>query len=123
MPGASGRGSAAGFSSAGAQRIAFAVGTTNVAAGRTRYRIGDAAHIELRRALRRFRPTLEIVGVYHSHPAGDPRPSARDVAEAFYPAWVHVIVGLRPRVAIGAYRIANGRVIDILIQQEAGDRI
>lgn len=104
-------------------RVAFAVGTTNVAAGDTRYRIGDAAHIELRRALRRFRPSLEIVGVYHSHPSGEPRPSARDIAEAFYPAWVHVIVGLRPRVAIRAYRIANGRVADIVIQQEARDRI
>jgi proteasome lid subunit RPN8/RPN11 len=104
-------------------RVAFAVGTVNVASGRTRYRIADAAHIELRRTLRRFQPPIEIVGVYHSHPAGAPRPSPRDIAEAFYPTWVHVIVGLRPRVSIRACRIADGRVTDIVIQQEAGDRI
>jgi proteasome lid subunit RPN8/RPN11 len=104
-------------------RVSFAVGTANIAAGRTRYRIADKAHIELRRSLRRFRPALEIIGVYHSHPAGESRPSLRDIAEAYYPAWVHMIVGMQPAVRVRAYRIAKGRVTDIVIQRGSGDRI
>ena len=33
----------------------------------------------------------EVVGVYHSHPDGMPRPSARDEREA-WPGWSYVIV-------------------------------
>jgi proteasome lid subunit RPN8/RPN11 len=34
---------------------------------------------------------LELIGIYHSHPAGPPTPSATDVAEAAYPV-VNVII-------------------------------
>jgi proteasome lid subunit RPN8/RPN11 len=92
------------------REILYAVPMRNVAASRTRYRIDDRAHIALRRALRPIAPALEIVGVYHSHPAGDPVASPTDVAEAMYPEWVHVIIGLRGgRARVQAFRIANGR--------------
>ena len=64
-----------------------------------RYRVDDRAHIELRRVLRGVRPALSILGVYHSHPAGDAWPSETDVAEALYPDWTHLIVGLGGRTA------------------------
>jgi proteasome lid subunit RPN8/RPN11 len=81
----------------------------NAASARTRYRIGDRDHIALRRELRRFAPALEIVGVYHSHPAGAAMPSPTDLAEAHYAEWLHVIIGLRPRVAVAGFRIEAGR--------------
>ncbi len=95
----------------------------NAALGVTRYRIDDREHIELRRALRRFSPTLEILGVYHSHPAGDARPSPTDLADAFYPDWVQVIVGLTPRLQVRAYSIRNGHARNVVLRRSPGDRI
>ena len=88
-----------------------AVPMDNAAASPVRFRIDDRAHIELRRSLRRARPPLRILGVYHSHPAGVAWPSASDVAEAHYPDWVHLIVGLGGgRAALRGFRIRNGRI-------------
>ncbi len=91
-------------------RVQFALPARNTAASATRYRIDDAAHLRLRQALRGTTPPLGIVGVYHSHPAGDAAPSPTDVAEAMYPEWIYLIVGLGPaRPRIRAFRIARGR--------------
>jgi len=97
--------------------VRHAVPMANIAASRTRYQIDDTAHIRLRRALRGFAPPLEIVGVYHSHPAGSAAPSPTDVAEAMYPDWIYIIVGLagrRPSVA--AFRIRHGRAREIALK-------
>jgi proteasome lid subunit RPN8/RPN11 len=112
-----------GFLVGARRRVLFAVATQNIARGRSRFRIDDATHIELRRALRRFAPALEIVGVYHSHPNGEARPSPTDVSEAFYPAWTYLIVGMRRRVSIRAFRIAGGRTEKVAIHTESGDSI
>lgn len=92
-------------------RIDFACSLANVAATpATRYRVDDAAHLEVRRVLRRLAPPLDIVGVYHSHPSGPARPSERDLREAHYPGWIHLIVGFRgERALIYACRIRRGR--------------
>jgi proteasome lid subunit RPN8/RPN11 len=94
------------------REILFAVAMPNAASKPSvRYRIDDRAHIQLRRLLRQFSPPLVIRGVYHSHPDGDAVPSVTDIAEALYPEWVHVIVGLgRRRPRIGAFRIRKGHV-------------
>lgn len=99
------------------REVLFAVAMPNVAPKSTvRYRIDDRAHIDLRRLLRRFTPPLVIRGVYHSHPQGDAVPSAADIAEALYPDWVYVIVGLGPRAPrTGVFRIRNGRVQPLLL--------
>jgi proteasome lid subunit RPN8/RPN11 len=34
---------------------------------------------------------LELVGIYHSHPAGPPHPSPTDVARAYYPEAIMLI--------------------------------
>jgi proteasome lid subunit RPN8/RPN11 len=112
-----------GFLIGGRRRVLFAVATRNIARGPSRYRIDDTSHIALRRVLRRYAPRLEIVGVYHSHPKGEARPSPRDLAEAFYPAWTHVIVGLRGGLSIRAYRLAAGRAEIVAIRRESEDRI
>lgn len=103
--------------------VLFVVATRNVARVRSRYRIDDATHIALRRVLRRFAPPIEIIGVYHSHPKGDARPSATDLAEAFYPAWTHLIVGMRRGLSINAFRIAGGRAEKMAIRRKSGDSI
>ena len=59
------------------RRVDYAVAMPNVDRRPARFRVSDAAHIELRRLLRTFMPPLQIVGVYHSHPAG-PRAALRD---------------------------------------------
>lgn len=112
-----------GFLIGARRRVLFAVATRNIARGRSRFRIDDATHIELRRALRRFAPALEIVGIYHSHPNGEARPSPTDVSEAFYPAWTYLIVGMRRRVSIRAFRIAGSRTEKVAIHTESGDSI
>ena len=89
----------------------FALRMANVEKSRERYRIDDRAHIELRRVLRGARPELSILGVYHSHPAGDAWPSDTDVADAFYPDWTYVVVGLKGRrPVVRAFRIRKGTV-------------
>jgi len=78
----------------------------------TRYEIDPA---QLREALAgsddsdRF-----LVGIYHSHPRTEPKPSEFDVANARWPAQVYVLTSLRfepPEVF--AYRIENGKVAKI----------
>lgn len=58
-------------------------------------------------ALREMRRRGErLVGIYHSHPRGPARPSARDLAEAAYPGVAYLILSLARRTAprIAAFR-------------------
>lgn len=48
-----------------------------------------------------------LEGVFHSHVAGPPVPSPRDVDAGIDPSWVHLIVG---NGEVRAYRIRDGRV-------------
>ena len=75
---------------------------------RVRFRIDPREHIALRRELRRLSPALEIVGVYHSHPAGPAEPSTRDRLEAHYREWLYVLaIGGPDKFRLRAYRIAR----------------
>ena len=50
-----------------------------------------------------------LVGIYHSHPRTEPKPSDFDIANARWPEQVYVLTSLRfepPEVF--AYRITNG---------------
>lgn len=40
---------------------------------------------------------LELVSIFHSHPAGPARPSPSDVAQAYYPDAAYVIISLADR--------------------------
>jgi len=91
-------------------RVLFAVPTPNRARGQSRYLVDVRVHLDLQKTLRRFVPSLHVVGAYHSHPNGPARPSPTDVREACDPAWVHLIVGLSTtRPIIRAFRVADGR--------------
>jgi len=100
-----------GFLLGSGRRVQFALPLANVdPRPKSRYRINDRQHIEVRRWLRRLSPALQIVGVYHSHPNAPARPSASDLAEANYPDWVFAIVSLdRGREDLGLFEIVRGR--------------
>jgi [CysO sulfur-carrier protein]-S-L-cysteine hydrolase len=64
---------------------------------------------------------LELIAAYHSHPAGRPIPSERDIKEWHYPEAAQVIVGLGgPEPEIAAWRVSGGRVarLDLFILAE-----
>lgn len=64
----------------------------NVAMDRERgYEIDPETFLRIEHAGRRSHRT--VIGVWHSHPHGDARPSARDLAEA-WPGWSYVILGV-----------------------------
>lgn len=59
---------------------------------------------------------LELLGIYHSHPQGPTRPSETDIAEAYYPSAVYIILcpsstGWEQR----GYSIRNGEVNEVAI--------
>jgi proteasome lid subunit RPN8/RPN11 len=89
--------------------ITEAVATANECAGTTRYRVAPAEHFALIRKLRGS--SRAIVGAYHSHPSSAATPSPTDVAEAYSPEFVYVIVSLakREQPAVQAYRIKEGK--------------
>ena len=106
-----------GFLVGGSGCVWSIVEATNVSAGKTRYRVDPREHIALRRTLRGDPRGARIVGVYHSHPAGAPAPSETDVAEAQYPEWVHVIVGLGgARARLRAFGLAHGKSWEIALR-------
>lgn len=98
--------------------ILAAVPMRNVAADpATRFRIDDREHIELRRALRQSAARPQIIGVYHSHPLSAARPSARDVEDAHYPEWLHVIVGFAgDRARVRGFTLDAGRMQPVRLQ-------
>jgi len=86
-----------------------AVATTNAAAGDTRYEVAPAEPFAL---IRKLRGTPRaIVGAYHSHVSSAATPSPTDIAEAYLPDFVYVIVSLRnpKQPDVQAYRIKEGK--------------
>jgi len=61
---------------------------------------------------------LEVVGVYHSHPASEPRPSKTDIELARWPAPQYVIVSLRDpsEPEIRCWRIEDGNASETHFQ-------
>ncbi len=58
---------------------------------------------------------LELIAIYHSHPDGPARPSATDVANAYYPDAVQLIISLadRARPSVRAFTIVDGTVAEV----------
>jgi proteasome lid subunit RPN8/RPN11 len=82
----------------------------------TRYEIDPA---QLREALAGDDDTDRfLVGIYHSHPRTEPKPSDFDVANARWPEQVYVLTSLRSEPPeVFAYRITSGKVAKIPIAE------
>lgn len=57
----------------------------------------------------------EIGGVFHSHPAGPATPSESDVTGALDPWWVYLVVGLRGRPDLRAWRMRDDEVFEVAL--------
>ena len=57
---------------------------------------------------------LDIVGIYHSHTASEAIPSRTDIARAFYPEAIYVIVSLQDwaHPVVRGFRIVDGTVAE-----------
>jgi proteasome lid subunit RPN8/RPN11 len=61
--------------------------------------------------------SLELIGIYHSHPNGPNGPSATDIAEAFYPEALYLIWSAQDGVwSCRAFRIQEGRVQEVSLR-------
>ena len=90
--------------------VTQAVRARNVAIEpRRRFQVDPSDHFA---AIRQARAAgLVVIGAYHSHPNGAPRPSETDRAEAFEDdSFIHVIVDPR-RGEIAAYSLITGNFV------------
>jgi [CysO sulfur-carrier protein]-S-L-cysteine hydrolase len=88
----------------------------NALASSTAYEIAPQ---ELFCALREMRAVgLELLGIYHSHPASENRPSARDIERAFYPDAAYFILSPLPAASrpVRAFSIRDGRAAELDIE-------
>ena len=89
----------------------------NVAANpATSYEIAPEELFRLTREIRAA--SLELLGIYHSHPNGINEPSPRDVERAHYPDAAYFIVSPLPDAPqpVRAFSIRDGRVTELEIQ-------
>jgi len=79
----------------------------------------EIAPKEIVRLLREFRERrLDFLGIYHSHPNGENKPSARDIDRAYYSEAAYFILSPQPDASkpVRAFSIRNGRVTELEIQ-------
>ena len=83
----------------------------------TQFEIAPRELLRLHREMRER--GLELMGIYHSHPRGENAPSETDVAKAFYPDVVYVILGVGGNVArpVRAFWIREGEVKEIEVEE------
>ncbi|MHB8410311.1 MAG: M67 family metallopeptidase [Candidatus Acidiferrales bacterium] len=79
----------------------------------------EIAPEELFRLMRQIRADdLEMMGIYHSHPRGENRPSSRDIECAYYPGTAYFIVSPLADAAqpVRAFSIRDGFVAELQIE-------
>ena len=56
----------------------------------------------------------QMLALYHSHPQGPEQPSTTDIAQAYYPEALHIIVSLREQTVpvVRAFQILGQEVIE-----------
>jgi proteasome lid subunit RPN8/RPN11 len=90
---------------------------TNAADDSTR--MYEIAPEELFRLMHEIRAAgLELLGIYHSHPAGENRPSVHDIERAYYPAAAYFILSPNTDAPqpVRAFSIREGQVTELEIQ-------
>ena len=60
-----------------------------------------------------------IIGLFHSHPASAPVPSAADLEGGGDPDWLHFILGIEEgRIAVRAYRYLGGSASSVEVERQ-----
>jgi proteasome lid subunit RPN8/RPN11 len=91
---------------------------TNAQASPVRYEMEPGELIEA--ILEMERADWELLGIFHSHPAGPPTPSPTDVAQAYYPDSAYLICSPGAENWQGrAFEIRDGSPREILLTIEA----
>lgn len=84
---------------------------TNIDGSTVTYKIDPKEQFQIMRRIRE--QGLELVGIYHSHPATVAYPSATDCRLAFYPEAHYVIVSLEKKEpVIRAFKIVNDEIAE-----------
>jgi proteasome lid subunit RPN8/RPN11 len=94
----------------------IAAGTEKFGKGATAYEIAPS---ELFALLRRIRAeSLDLLGIYHSHPNTENAPSSTDIERAYYPDVAYLIISPRTNAAhsVRAFRIADGTADELKIE-------
>ncbi len=93
-----------------------AVPAKNLTPSPTGYQIDPADHfVAIRTARAEGR---EVIGAYHSHPGAPAVPSRRDLAEAWYPGFVYLIMSVGPEGTcrdVQAYRLTPGGAVPVTL--------
>jgi proteasome lid subunit RPN8/RPN11 len=79
----------------------------------------EIAPAEIFNAMREMRASgLELLAIYHSHPTGENRPSARDIELAYYPETPYFVISplQDAKKPIRAFLICDGDVAELEIQ-------
>lgn len=79
----------------------------------------EIAPRELFKLMREMRAQdLQLLGIYHSHPRGENRPSPTDIGQAFYPDTLYVILSPLPGTPqpIRAFLICDGEATEMTIE-------
>jgi proteasome lid subunit RPN8/RPN11 len=86
---------------------------TNDLASATEYTIAPNELFSIVREIRRA--ALDLMGIYHSHPNGDNKPSARDIDQAYYPDVAYFILSPRKDTAkpIRAFSIQDAKAAEL----------
>lgn len=92
--------------------------TSNTLHSPTRYQVdGEEQWAALKdMAGRGWEP--EPLAIYHSHPCGPETPSETDVAQAYYPDSIYIIVAHldRPQPSLRGFRIIEGQVHPVQLE-------
>lgn len=82
----------------------------------TGYEIAPRELFQLMREMRAL--GLQLLGIYHSHPRGENRPSPIDIEQAFYPDTPYFILSPLPDAArsVRAFLLCDGEITELKIQ-------
>jgi proteasome lid subunit RPN8/RPN11 len=103
-------------------RISRVWPTGNLLASPTEYAVPPEEQLAVVRAI--WAAGEDLVGIFHSHPLTPAYPSARDLAQAYYPEVVYLIVSLAPGESVRAFAIDRGTVapVDLVVLEERPGR-
>jgi proteasome lid subunit RPN8/RPN11 len=85
----------------------------NTLASATAYEIAPKELFQHMREIRRV--GLELMGIYHSHPQSENKPSTSDIDQAYYPDLLYFILSPRNDAPnpVRAFGIQNGKAVEL----------